>query len=409
MSWSDVALGDVLRVKHGYAFKGEYFGSEGPFVVLTPGSFNEFGGFREQRESTKYYVGDVPDGFILEEGELLIAMTEQASGLLGSSMLVPAGKTYLHNQRLGRIEIVDEHRLLRRYAYYLFNTADVRAQISASATGGKVRHTAPSRIARVKIALPRVATQQRIVEILSSYDTLIENNRRRMALVENTARQLYREWFVLLRFPGREHTRVSGGVPERWERRTLADCATFSSGGTPSKAREDFWEGDIPWVSSGELTEMRIADTPLHITREAAEAGSRLVPRETILAVVRGMSLAKEWRIGLVSREVAFNQDLKAITANAGIDPLFLFHALDAQRDQVRDRAGEAAHGTKKIETAVLSSLPILVPPRPMQRLFRDHVAPMHDLWDNLSRQNKKLREARDLLLPRLMSGEIAV
>jgi len=94
---------------------------------------------------------------------------------------------------------------------------------------------------------------------------------------------------------------------------------------------------------------------------------------------------------------------------NFFVDALFLFHSLDAQRDQVRDRAGEASHGTKKLETAVLSSLPIMIPSASLQRLFRDHVAPMHDLWDNLHQQNEKLRAARGLLLPRLMSGEIVV
>jgi type I restriction enzyme S subunit len=259
------------------------------------------------------------------------------------------------------------------------------------------------------IAFPRLPEQDKIAATLSAYDDLIENNRRRMALLEEAARQLYREWFVSLRFPGHEHMPVINGVPEGWERRDLAGCATFSSGGTPSKARGEFWGGHIPWVSSGELTAMRIYDTSLRITPEAAEAGSRLVPRETILAVVRGMSLAKEWRICLASRQVAFNQDLKAIRARADVDALFLFHCLESQRDQVRDRAGEASHGTKKLETAVLSSLPITVPGSTLQQVFRGHVAPMHEQWDNLNIQNNKLRAARDLLLPRLMSGEIAV
>ena len=92
-----------------------------------------------------------------------------------------------------------------------------------------------------------------------------------------------------------------------WEKRTLGSCAKFLSGGTPSKSRSDFWEGDLPWVSSGEMTELRLHDTVLHISEEAALQGSKVVPAKTILAVVRGMSLAKEFRISITQREMAFN------------------------------------------------------------------------------------------------------
>jgi len=105
---------------------------------------------------------------------------------------------------------------------------------------------------------------------------------------------------------------------------------------------------------------------------------------------------------------MAFNQDLKAIIANAGVDSLLLFHALDAQREQIRDQAADASHGTKKLDTPVLSQVPVLVPPQPLQRMFRDHATMLHAQWDNLEDQSYRLRTARDLLLPRLMTGEIA-
>jgi type I restriction enzyme S subunit len=285
-----------------------------------------------------------------------------------------------------------------------------QGNLLAGETGATSKHVNMKDIRKLALTgLPGLPTQHAAGSLLAAYDDLIENNRRRMALLEVAARQLYREWFVRLRFPGHEHTRITNGVPEGWERRPLGRCARFLSGGTPSKARADFWEGEIPWVSSGELTAMRIHSTKLAVTAEAVEAGSRLVPRGTILAVVRGMSLAKEFRIGVTSAPMSFNQDLKAIVAEPEIDVLLLFHSLDAQRDQIRDRAGEASHGTKKLDSSVLSEVPILVPPKAVQRHFRDHVELLHSQWDHLEQQNQKLRAARDLLLPRLMSGEIAV
>ena len=216
-----VKFRDLFKVKHGFAFKGEFFDNSSELVLLTPGNFNESGGFRDQGEKQKRYSGPVPEGYVLAADDILIAMTEQMSGLLGSSIWIPEDGKFLHNQRLGKIVELNEKRLDRRYLYHLFNTAIVRNQIAASASGTKVRHTAPERIGRVEVELPPVHSQRKVAEILSSYEFLIENNRRRMALLEESARQLYQEWFVRLRFPGYEHTFITDGVPDGWSKMEL--------------------------------------------------------------------------------------------------------------------------------------------------------------------------------------------
>jgi type I restriction enzyme S subunit len=299
--------------------------------------------------------------------------------------------------------------LNNEFLYYSFLHKGRTGRFAPLFTGATIKHLPREKLAKIEVEIPPLSIQGRIAEILSAYDDLIENNRRRMALLEEAARQLYREWFVRLRFPGHEHTRITNGVPDGWERRPLGGCADFLSGGTPSKENNEYWDGEIPWVSSGELTSARIHDTTLRITPEAVEAGSRLVAPDTILVVVRGMSLAKEFRMAMASRHVAFNQDLKAIVAQPGVTAVYLFHALEMQREQIRDRTTEASHGTKKLDTAVLAAVPILVPSSQMQKHFQEIVAPSNSQWDNLHRQNQKLRAARDLLLPRLMSGEISV
>ncbi len=270
-------------------------------------------------------------------------------------------------------------------------------------------HISGDQIRAFSVTMPPIQIQQRIADILSAYDDLIENNRRRIQLLEQSARLLYKEWFVHLRFPGHEHVPVVDGVPKGWGKIPLGECAKFLSGGTPSKAKPEFWEGDIPWVSSGELKAMRIHRTKLNITGEAISAGSRLVPKETILAVVRGMSLAKDFRIGVTARPMAFNQDIKALKGEHNVDTLFLFHAIDSQRNGIRDLAADASHGTKKLDMPVLLAIPILVPPPTIQAVFRQILSKLHDQWDVLDNANVRLQEARDLLLPRLMSGEIPV
>ncbi|NLF18268.1 MAG: restriction endonuclease subunit S [Lentisphaerae bacterium] len=170
------------------------------------------------------------------------------------------------------------------------------------------------------------------------------------------------------------------------------------SGGTPSKANPAYWEGDIPWVSSREMDQDRIADTPLHITSDAAEAGSRLVPPGTVLAVVRGMSLAKEFRVAITQRQVAFNQDLKAFACLPDVDAVFLFYALLARREYIRDLATEASHGTKKLETDVLAAVEIKVPDVSIQKRIAGILSAYDDLIENNRRRMALLEQAARLL-----------
>jgi len=146
MKWEKVKIGELFQIKHGWAFKGEYFSNEGELIIVTPGNFYEGGGFRQVGGKEKFYTGDFPQEFLLKKNDVIIAMTEQGPGLLGSPALVPADEKYLHNQRIGLINEIDNTRIDKEFIYRLFYTAIVRNEIFGSATGTKVKHTAPKRI-----------------------------------------------------------------------------------------------------------------------------------------------------------------------------------------------------------------------------------------------------------------------
>lgn len=189
-SWKVMKLGELLQIKHGFAFLGEFFRPAGRYILLTPGHFYESGGFRNQGEKTKFYTGDFPRGYLLQKGDLLVVMTEQKDGLLGSSVVVPEGERYLHNQRLGLIENLDEARLSKEFLYYLFNTPAVRKRISMTASGSKVRHTSPSKIRDVWIALPSLDEQHEVVQILKAVDRKLSVTVRKHAILNNLFRTL---------------------------------------------------------------------------------------------------------------------------------------------------------------------------------------------------------------------------
>ena len=405
MNWQEIALGDCFTIKHGFSFKSQHFGDSGEHIVLTPGNFHEPGGFRSRPGKDRFYTIEPPDDFVLRPGDLVIAMTEQGEGLLGSSALIPEDGSYLHNQRIGLIENLDEHKLIKGFLYRLFNTPQVRGHIRATASGTKVRHTAPKRIYTIKVKIPPVADQRKIADILSTYDNLIENNRRRIALLEEAARLLYREWFVHFRFPGREHVKIIDGLPEGWAMSTASAVMEVLSGGTPKTGKPAFWDGEI-----GFFTPKDVTDTPFVLKTEKtiSEEGlrgcnSKLYPCDTLFITARG-SVGK---LNMALVPMAMNQSCYALRSKTYLGQRHLYLALKSAIEQVRVRATGAVFDA--IVVATFSNIPFIVPPKRITENYARHIEPIFDQIANLIQQNERLAQARDLLLPRLMNGEITV
>lgn len=161
----------------------------------------------------------------------------------------------------------------------------------------------------------------------------------------------------------------------KWPTRKLADCGDWVSGGTPSKAVASFWNGNIPWISSKSLKSFDLCDSKDRITQAAVDNGTSLVPTGTVMFVVRGMSLANEFRVGVTTRPVAFNQDLRAIVPADDIDGRYLTHFLKANQQVIIGLANNASHGTKRLPTEMIEAVDIPVPPLPEQR----HIAAILD------------------------------
>jgi type I restriction enzyme S subunit len=167
--WVEKKISNLCDIKHGYPFEGEFFSNHGDYVLLTPGNFYERGGYRDRGEKQKYYTGEIPRDYVLNEGDLLIAMTEQAAGLLGSPILIPESDKFLHNQRLGLVMRKHGVAWSNKFFFHVFNTEPVRRAIHASASGVKVRHTSPTKVSEVVVAFPAsLPEQDRIVTTLAS-------------------------------------------------------------------------------------------------------------------------------------------------------------------------------------------------------------------------------------------------
>ena len=160
------SLEDFFSIKHGLAFKSQYFSNDGHYVLLTPGNFFEEGGYRDRGDKQKYYIGEIPSDYILHKNDILIAMTEQAAGLLGSPIIVPESDAFLHNQRLGLIVFKNKNEVDTNFLFHLFNTKRIRKSIHESSSGVKVRHTSPTKVLQIRAFVPNISIQQQIGEKL---------------------------------------------------------------------------------------------------------------------------------------------------------------------------------------------------------------------------------------------------
>lgn len=405
--WRDCRLGDLLEVKHGFAFLGEHFADAGTHIVLTPGNFLDEGGFKHKGDREKWYRGPIPAEYVLNEGDLIVAMTEQAEGLLGSGAIVPKRGLYLHNQRLGLVQLRDAGRTDRRFIYYLFNSKTVRQQIRASASGAKIRHTAPSRIAEVRVCVPPVSTQRRIASILAAYDELIENSQRRVQILEAMARGLYREWFVQFRFPGHEnHPRVAsplGQIPAGWEVKRLPDCLTVN----PRVAVPRM--GAKPFVPMGGLSSESMIVSGIE-SREG-NSGAKFQNSDTLLA--RITPCLENGKTGFVqflpdANAAACGSTEFIVLRSRTLCPEFVYCL--ARSDELRDvaiKSMSGATGRQRVQEQCFDDLSLAHPPRALLERFSAIVAPSFRLIYELHLETDVLRRTRDLLLPRLLSGQI--
>ena len=347
--WDEVQVGDLCQIKHGYAFKGEHFEDAGHFLLLTPGNFLAEGGLQIRDGKETFYCGEFPDEYLLEEGDLVVAMTDlkQDAPILGSTLRIPESGRFLHNQRLGLVQDVSSA-VDRDFLYYLLNDQTVRWWLRATATGSTVRHTAPERVYQAKVRLPPKSIQQTIGAMLSALDDLIENNRRRIEVLEETARLLYREWFVHFRFPGHEDVElvdsVLGPIPEGWEIRSFAELADFVNG-FAFKPHHWLDEG-LPIVKIKELKNGVTADTPRY---HGTDVGKKyFVDDGSVLFSWSADLKAYVWASG----PALLNQHLFDVRPYE-VSPLFIFLSLNERMGEFRARA----QGTtmKHIKRSVLS------------------------------------------------------
>ena len=380
-------LGDYIRIKHGFAFKGEYITAENNGVVLvTPGNFEIGGGFKEDK--CKFFNGDYPKEYVLSPYDLIVTMTDlsKQGDTLGYSALVPkTNRVYLHNQRIGLVDVYNP-KADKMFIYWLMRTQKYQKTIVATSSGSTVKHTSPSRIYDVEVDLPPIDVQKKIAAILSALDEKIAINR---AINDNLQQQAAALFSSLY---DRTNTEVR-----------FTDLIQILGGGTPKTGENTYWNGNIAFFTPKDVGIPYTLITEKTITEEGlSHCNSRLYPVNTVFVTARGTV----GKVGMSGVPMAMNQSCYALVGKETHQLLVYFYTLKAV-DRLKHKASGAVFDA--ITTRDFESEQIMKLSDDDAKAFLCIAEPMFQKVLNNCIENLRLSTLRDSLLPKLMSGEVDV
>ncbi|WP_425252889.1 restriction endonuclease subunit S [Janthinobacterium sp. NFX145] len=425
--WSECRLADVINIKHGFAFKGEFFTDEQtPYQLTTPGNFSVGGGFRPGKG--KYYSGPISNDYILRPGDVIVTMTDlsKAADTLGFAAFVPmtSGTTWLHNQRVGLVQIKPEAPIRPRYLQYLMRASDYRHWVVSTATGSTVKHTSPGRICEFAFALPSLREQNGIASVLGSLDDRIALLRETNATLEAIAQALFKSWFVdfdpvraklegrvpegmdeatAALFPDSFDESELGTVPKGWQIATLADAFDINPKRSLKKSVS------APYLDMASLsTSGHCVEAP--IQRDMG-SGAKFRNGDTLLARITPclengkaafVDFLADDQIGWGSTEFLVLRPKKPLPEYFGY--------LLCRHPEFREYAIQSMSGTsgrQRVQNDVLGRYMLAVPDENVAFAFARVVEVIQKSIAVNHKTGRTLAALRDTLLPRLISGQL--
>lgn len=421
--WREVQLSELMTVKHGFAFKGEHFSdAETAYQLVTPGNFSIGGGF--QLGKGKYYDGPVPSEYVLRRGDVVVTMTDlsKAADTLGFAAVIPEtqGTTWLHNQRVGLVEVRPDAQVTLGYIHYLMRSSEYRHWVVSSATGSTVKHTAPTRISSYRFELPPLTDQVVIAEILGALDDRITLLRETNATLEAIAQALFKSWFVDFD-PVR--ARMEGRAPEGMNEATAAlfpDGFEESELGLVPRGWRVGTLGDIAQTVKQQLQ-------PSQLHADINYVGLEHIPRKSLSLVSWGTA------DGLESAKATFGDgdilfgklrpyfhkvvvapfdgvcSTDILVCQARKSAYYGFVAMQLFSTTLIEFAERLSNGAKmpRVGWKDLAAYPVVIPTESVAVEYTLVIEPLLARMKATVHEAQTLATLRDTLLPRLISGQL--
>ena len=396
--WRKVTIGELVTLRQGFAINAKskhYISKEQTSLALLR--------IADMKSGSKeiFVKEDIPQNFIAKPQDIIYTRTGNVGLVFRNNYGV------VHNNCF-TVTPNDEWILSRDFLYYLLQSQYFFEKANSLARGAAQPDLPHSLFNSIEISYPSLQVQNKIATILSRYDSLIENYQKQIRLLEESAQRLYKEWFIDLRFPGHENTKIVDGVPEGWEKKRISDVCDTIGGGTPSTKVQEYYEGgNISWVTPTDITRnnsLCLLSTEKKITQEGLDHSSaKMLPEETILMTSR----ASVGYFGICDFEVCTNQGFISCVPFKKNFQMYLLYNLINRVEEIRIKAGGSTY--LEISKSVFRNFNIISPSDDVLKSFQYKAHKTLDEIRYLSKQIRHLTEVRDRFLPKLMSGEIKV
>jgi type I restriction enzyme S subunit len=407
--WSTALLGELADFRNGLNYTDADLGQGLPIIGVTDFLDNvvaDLDGLTEISPSA--LPGPVA---LIHKDDIVFVRSNGNRALIGRSMYVNAepDRPTSYSGFAIRCRFHDVKCLPRFYAY-LFRGPIIRQTLSAQGGGTNISNLNQNILAKLPVPVPPIKAQRRITSILSCYDDLVANNTRRISILNEMAQRIFEEWFVRFRAPGRSRatgrSNSNGSLPPGWELKPINEAFEIFGGGTPSKAKAEYWDGGtINWFTPTDLTGSGthfLDASALQITALGLQRSSaQLFPAFSVMMTSR----ATLGVFAINTTEAATNQGFITCLTNVHVPLYWLYFWLRHNAAEFERHASGATF--KEITKGTFKKLPVALPPLELRQSFQRTVEPAMALVLNLERQNRNLRSQRDHLLPKLISGEI--
>lgn len=296
----------------------------------------------------------------------------------------------------------------KEFIYYVLTSANFKRNITNEATGTTIKNVSLKQMREYKFNIPcNISDQRRIASILSSLDRKIELNNKINADLEEMAKAIFKNWFVDFE-PFKDGKFVDselGMIPEGWKVGTLGDFCKCLLGGTPSRSKEEYWNGDVNWINSGEINKFRILEASEKITELGlSKSATKLLPKKTTVLAITGATLGQ---VSLLEIDTCANQSVIGVLENTEIPYEYIYPFIKDRIEMlIQHQTGGAQQHINKDN---VESLIFLLPAKNVLENYISLVGPMYKRIESQCFENLYLSTLRDTLLPRLMSGELEV
>jgi type I restriction enzyme S subunit len=411
-------LGDLMRLDSGFAFKSsEWVESGTPVIKIrnVQDSFVDLSGCSFVNEKTAKKAA----GWYGQVGNTLIALTGAGVGEIGR---IHENQTGLINQRVGWVRPKDNEE--EDYIYYLLRF--FKNEIIELASGSAQPNVSPRDILKIPCQVPKKQERRTIGNLLTALDSKIATNNALSKTLEDIAQTIFKSWFIdfdpvkarmagekpagmdaatAALFPDSMEESELGLIPKGWEVRKIESLCETLLGGTPSRTRNEFWGGEIPWINSGKVNDFRITAASEYITELGLEkSATKLLPKGTTVLAITGATLGQFSRLEIVS---CANQSVVGILGSTEASNEFIY--LNIKNGIQRLISAQTGGAQQHINKEDVNAFLIVYPGKKLMNAFTDVVGGMFAEIGALSIQSIFLAEIRDSLLPRLISGELQI